>query len=150
MAGLPTQDVSSRLTAALVGQIAGALCALALGTHRRSSLQVVASGVAICAGIGALLMLGPQGIAGWTLMIGFGLAWMIGTPTLSGLLLEADPARRSLPYAASAQLAGAAILPTLVGEVMAARGIDAVLATSCVLVALLLAAVVALALRQRR
>lgn len=151
VAGLPAQDVSARLTAALVGQIAGALCAVALGTHRRSSVQVVASGVAICGAIGALLMTGPQGLAGWTLMIDFGLAWMIGTPALSGLLLEVDPARRSLPYGASAQLAGAAILPTAVGEVMAARGLDAVLATSCVLVAMALLGVgLALGLRERR
>lgn len=140
-AGVPADGVSARLTAALAGQIAGTLGAVALGTHRRSSLQVLASGTAMTLATALLLQHGPQGVVGWALMIGFGLAWMIGTPALSGLLLEVDPARRSLPYGASAQLVGAAIVPTAVGEIIAARGTDMVLAASAGLVALSLLAV---------
>lgn len=139
-AGMPHEAVSSRLTAALAGQIVGALCAVALGTHRRSSLQVFFSGTAMITAVSLLLLTGPQGVGGWVLMIGFGLAWMIGTPALSGLLLEVDPARRSLPYGASAQLAGAAIIPTVAGELLAERGMTAILAISaCLLVVSLIA-----------
>ena len=44
------------------------------------------------------------------------------TPALTGFLLEADPTRRSLPFAASAQLMGAAILPTVAGMMIETPG----------------------------
>lgn len=135
-AGMPPTSASALLTAALGGQIAGTLLAVALGTHRYSAWQVAGSGLAMIAAIGALLAAGPAGIAGWALLIGFGFAWMVGTPALSGLLLACDPERLSLPYAASAQLLGAALVPTLVGESMTESGLNLVLGTFSGLAAL--------------
>lgn len=149
-AGMAAQDVSPRLTASLAGQIAGTLCAVAIGMRGRSSVQVIASGAAMIAAVLVLLARGPAGLEGWALMIAFGWAWMVGTPALAGLLLECDPARRSLPYGASAQLLGAAVLPTLVGELLAAKGLDRVLATSAGLAGLaMLLVVVALLARPK-
>lgn len=150
-AGLAADGVAARLTASMAGQMAGALVAIALGTRRHSSRQVMAAGLFLIAALALLLLRGPAGAAGWALIVGFGLAWMIGTPALSGLLLELDPGRRSLPYAASAQLLGAAVVPTLTGELLAARGLDLVLACSAVLFAAAIAAILGgLALRRIR
>lgn len=52
---------------------------------------------------------------------------MIAPPALAGFPLEADASRRSPPFAASAQLAGAALLPTLAGETLATYGLDLLL-----------------------
>lgn len=128
-AGLPAEKTSGLLTAALAGQVAGTLIAILLGTHSRSGAQVMLSGFGMFAAVIALLTFGPHGLQGWILLISFGFTWMIGTPALSGLLLACDPERRSLPYAASAQLLGAATVPTLVGEIFAEKGIDIALST---------------------
>ena len=143
VAGMAAQDVSPRLTAALGGQMIGALCAVALGMSRRSSLQVMASGAVMILAVVLLLERGPEGLAGWLLMTGFGFAWMVGTPALSGLLLELDPGRKSLPYGASAQLLGAAIVPTVTGELLAASGLGYVLAAACAIAGLALLTVLA-------
>lgn len=134
-AGISPDAVSPLVTASLAGQMAGALGAVALGTHGRSGLQVVVCGLLMIAAVVLLLLAGPGGWAGWVLLIGFGFAWMIGTPALSGLVLQSDPLRSSLPYAASAQLLGAALFPTLVGELLAPEGIWLVLATCAALTA---------------
>lgn len=134
-AGIASEAVSPLVTASLAGQMAGALGAVVLGTHGRSGLQVVVCGLLMIAAVVLLLLAGPGGWAGWVLLIGFGFAWMIGTPALSGLVLQSDPLRSSLPYAASAQLLGAALIPTLVGELLAPEGIWLVLATCAALTA---------------
>ncbi|MDF8334653.1 hypothetical protein [Novosphingobium cyanobacteriorum] len=150
-AGLAGDGVAARLTASMAGQMIGAVIAIALGTRRHSSRQVMAAGLFLIAALVLLLLRGPDGVAGWALIAGFGVAWMIGTPALSGLLLELDPTRRSLPYAASAQLLGAAVVPTLTGELLAAHGLDLVLACSAVLFAAAITTVLGgMALRQTR
>lgn len=128
--GMAANDVSSRLTVSLAGQMLGALCAVVLGMRGRSSVQVVASGSAMIIIVALLLVRGGNDFLGWLLLAGFGFAWMVGTPALSGLLLELDPARSSLPYGASAQLLGAALVPTLAGELLANQGLSLVLAAS--------------------
>jgi len=140
-AGMAAQNVAPRLTAALGGQILGALCAIALGMSRRSSLQVLASGAVMILAVLLLLANGPEGLGGWVFLIGFGFAWMVGTPALSGLLLELDPGRKSLPFGASAQLLGAAIVPTVTGELLASSGLGYVLAASCAIAGLALVTV---------
>ena len=143
--GIPASSVSSRLTISLAGQILGSLCAVAMGMRIRSSRQVMASGAAMIAFVLLLQTFGPSGELGWMLLAGFGLAWMVATPALAGLLLELDPDRLSLPYGAAAQLLGAATIPTLVGEVMAASGPEHVLVgcatiAACALLVVLLGA----------
>ncbi|ABD24701.1 hypothetical protein Saro_0253 [Novosphingobium aromaticivorans DSM 12444] len=148
--GIPPRSVSPRLTAALAGQIAGALFAVMLGMRSRGSMQVAVSGAIMIATVLLLLSQGPGGATGWALMIAFGFAWMSGTPALSGFLIECDPSRRSLPFSASAQLLGAAIVPTAVGELLAPHGLGLVLAASASLAALAIVMVgPALATRRR-
>lgn len=135
-AGLSDDVVANRLTASLAGQIVGALCAIAIGTHRHSGLQVFLSGIVMVAVVALLLCTGPAGLSGLALLVGFGIAWMIGTPALSGLVLECDAGRRSLSYAAPAQLLGAALIPSFVGELLAPKGLEQVLAACAAIVAL--------------
>ena len=127
------EETALLLSVALAGQIVGALTAMALGMRWRASLQVAASGGAMMAIIVLLLASQPSSMYGWALIFGFGFVWMFGTPALSGLLLQMDPGRGSLPYAASAQLLGAALIPTFAGELFARHGADKILLSSAVL-----------------
>lgn len=139
-AGIAERATASMLTVALAGQIVGALIAVALGMRWRSDVQVAVSGGAMIMIVMVLLASDPASASGWALLFGFGLVWMLGTPALSGLLLALDPSRKALPFAASAQLLGAALIPTLTGELLAAEGMDRVLqgGTAITAVALIL------------
>jgi len=133
--GMQQETVTPMVTASLAGQMVGALVAVVIGTHSRSDLQVIASGAVMTAAVFMLILLGPEGLTGWLLLIGFGFAWMVGTPALSGLVLKSDPQRKSLPYTASAQLLGAAVIPTVLGELLSHHGLSMVLAASAGLIA---------------
>lgn len=148
--GIAEAETAPMLTVALLGQIIGALVAVGLGMRWRSSVQVAASGAAMMAIVVLLLANNPAASTGWALLFGFGFVWMVGTPALSGLLLELDPGRQSLPFAASAQLLGAALIPTVTGELLASQGMDRVLLGAVAIMAAGLALVaLGLAIRRR-
>lgn len=126
--GIPAAQVTPMLTASMVGQMVGALIAIALGERGHSGARVIAMAAVLLGIVGWLLLRGADGAAGWVLVVGYGVVWMIATPALTGFLLEADPTRRSLPFSASAQLLGAAIIPTLAGIAFAEQGLDTVIA----------------------
>jgi hypothetical protein len=148
--GIPAARITPMLTASMVGQIVGALVAIAIGERGHSGARVIASAVVLLGIVGALLLRGADGSAGWALIVGYGFVWMVATPALTGFLLEADPTRRSLPFSASAQLLGAAILPTVVGVLFAEQGLDTVvLASAAAVVASLALILAALAARPR-
>lgn len=125
--GIAPERIAPMLTASMVGQMAGALVAIAVGERGHAGAKAVGTGLALVLIVGLLFLRGADGAAGWCLVVGYGFVWMVLTPALTGFLLEADPTRRSLPFAASAQLMGAAILPTAAGMMIEAQGIDTVL-----------------------
>ena len=125
--GIPAARVAPMLTASMVGQMAGALTAMAIGERGQAGVRAGTCGLALVAIVALLFLRGADGAAGWSLIVGYGFVWMVLTPALTGFLLEADPTRSSLPFAASAQLMGAAILPTAAGLLIDAKGLDTVL-----------------------
>ncbi|KUR71964.1 hypothetical protein AQZ52_07930 [Novosphingobium fuchskuhlense] len=125
--GIAPERIAPMLTASMVGQMAGALVAITIGERGHAGARAGATGVALIAIVALLLLRGAEGLAGWSLVVGYGFVWMVLTPALTGFLLEADPTRRSLPFAASAQLMGAATLPTVAGWLIGLAGIDTVL-----------------------
>ncbi len=146
--GVPAERITPMLTASMVGQMGGALIAIALGERGHSGARVIAMAAVLLGIIGWLLLRGADGALGWALVVGYGVVWMIATPALTGFLLEADPTRRSLPFGASAQLLGAAIVPTAAGIAFADSGLDTVvLACAGGLVASLVLVLAALAAR---
>ncbi|MFM9937396.1 MAG: hypothetical protein ACKVOL_14515 [Novosphingobium sp.] len=148
--GIPAERITPMLTASMVGQMIGTLTAIAIGERGHSGTRVIAMAVLLLGIVAALLLRGADGAAGWALVVGYGFVWMVVSPALTGFLLEADPTRRSLPFGASAQLLGAAIVPTTVGVLFAAQGLDTViLASAMALVASLALILAAFAARQR-
>jgi hypothetical protein len=148
--GVPAERIPAMLTASMVGQMGGALIAIALGERGHSGGRVIAMAAVLLGIVAALLLRGADGLPGWALVIGYGVVWMIATPALTGFLLEADPTRRSLPFSASAQLLGAAIVPTAAGIAFADSGLDSVvLACAGAVIASALLILAALAARPR-
>ena len=129
--GVVPEAVAPLLSAALIGQMAGALAGVFLGDRGRSGTRVFAMGLVMLGLIAVLLLRGPAGPPGWALVVSYGFCGMVAAPALTGFLVEADPSSRSLPYNASAQLMGAAIMPTLAGELFAAQGLDRVILFAC-------------------
>lgn len=148
--GIPDRQVAPMLTASMVGQMFGALIAIALGERGHSGGRVIVTAAVLLGIVGALLLRGAGGGLGWGLIIGYGVVWMVATPALTGFLLEADATRRSLPFSASAQLLGAAVVPTVVGILFADSGLDTVLiAFAGALIGSLMLILLALTTRQR-
>lgn len=148
--GIAPERIAPMLTASMVGQMVGALIAVAVGERGHAGLKAVVTGLALILIVALLFLRGADGTVGWGLVVGYGFVWMVLTPALTGFLLEADPTRRSLPFAASAQLMGAAILPTAAGMLIDTRGIDTVLiACSAAVILGLLLIGAALGLRPR-
>lgn len=152
--GIPAARVAPMLTASMVGQMAGALVAIAIGERGHAGARAGFTGLGLILIVALLFRHGAEGAAGWSLVVGYGFVWMVLTPALTGFLLEADPTRRSLPFSASAQLMGAAILPTAAGLLIEMPkeygGIDTVLIACSAAVILGLAMLVAaLGLRPR-
>ena len=146
--GVPADRITPMLTASMIGQMVGSLVAVALGERGHSGGRVIAMAAVLLGIVGWLLLRGADGPLGWALIVGYGVVWMIATPALTGFLLEADPTRRSLPFSASAQLLGAAIVPTVAGMAFAESGLDTVLvACAGALVASLVLILTALAAR---
>jgi len=125
--GIAPERVAPMLTASMVGQMAGALVAISIGERGHAGQRAVATGLGLIFIVALLFLRGAEGLVGWSLVVGYGFVWMVLTPALTGFLLEADPTRRSLPYAATAQLLGAAILPTAAGMLIELKGLDTVL-----------------------
>jgi hypothetical protein len=131
--GLAANRVAPLLSAALFGQMAGAALAMILNAGGRSSDRAIVAGVVLLLAIGGLLGRGPEGSSGTMLAMLFGAAWMFATPAFTGFLVEIDPTRASLPYAASAQLLGAAVIPALSGQMLATQSLDGVICGMAVL-----------------
>lgn len=152
--GIAPERVAPMLTASMVGQMAGALVAISIGERGHAGLRAIVTGLGLMFIVALLFLRGAEGLVGWGLVVSYGFVWMVVTPALTGFLLEADPTRRSLPYAATAQLLGAAILPTAAGMLIELPkeygGLDTVLIACAAAVILGLAMIgVALALRPR-
>lgn len=141
--GIPAAAVPPMLTASMVGQMVGAVIAIGIGDRGRSGLRVIGMAMLLLGVVGWLLLAGAGGPLGWGLIVGFGVIWMIATPALTGFVLEADPTRRSLPFAASAQLLGAAVVPTLAGLLIAGSGIDTALIACAIALAISLVLILA-------
>ena len=128
--GFDAGQVARFLSACMLGQMSGALIAMLIGERGNSGHRVLTM-----SGLMLIIVYGLYASARHVdsilyLVIAFGMVWMIATPALTGLVRDLDPSRRSLPHVAGAQLAGAAIIPTLTGELFAGRGLDLVIAVS--------------------
>jgi MFS transporter, DHA1 family, inner membrane transport protein len=128
MRGLSAADVAPRLTASLFGQMAGAAFAMLLPHLGRNIDRALIAGSVTMICIATLLWNGPFGTLGWVLAVLTGATWLIATPALVGALAELDPSRASLPFASTAQLLGAAVLPSIAGGLFGGAGLDSVLA----------------------
>lgn len=151
--GVAPAAVNSMLTLSMVGQIFGALTAMWIGERGHSGTRVVLLAILMMVIVGLLYLQKDLAVYGRLLVIGYGFIWMVATPALSGFMVDADPTRRSLPFAPAAQLGGAALLPTISGELFAARGLDLVLlvcSVALVLSLLLLVAALAAGRHERR
>ncbi len=127
MRGLSAADVAPRLTASLFGQMAGAAFAMLLPHLGRNIDRALIAGSVTMVSIATLLWIGPSGAPGWVLAVLTGASWLIATPALVGALAELDPTRASLPFASTAQLMGAALLPSIAGALFGGTGLDAVM-----------------------
>ena len=132
--GIDADQVAGFLSACMLGQMAGALTAMWIGERGHSGRRILTMSGLMLLIVYGLYVSGDDAELLFYLVIAFGLVWMITTPALTGLALDVDPSRRSLPYVAGAQLAGAAIIPTLTGEIFASHGLDLVIAVSGVTV----------------
>ena len=125
--GSNSERAAHMLTICLAGQVVGALLAAGFGSRGRYGRRIVVMSSLVLASVFGLLVTDASGYSGWALIIVFGVSWLIVLPAITGFLEEVDPARGSVPYAAAAQLAGAALFPTLLGYTFAGRNLDHVL-----------------------
>ena len=121
--GLSAAQATSNLAASLAGQMIGALAATLIGDGRRARSRFTILTVALL-GVIAAWLARPDAVF---LALAFGLVWQAATPALASVLVEIDPRRRALPFAAAAQLGGIAIIPTIVGFVYGAGDLDTLL-----------------------
>lgn len=124
--GIQDGQIADMLTACLVGQMAGALLAAKIGDSGSHGRRIVCGSAVLMAVVAGLIQLGPAGTLGWILLIAFGATWLLVTPAITAFLEVADPSRNSIPFAAAAQLIGAAIIPTLIGQTYAASDMNMV------------------------
>lgn len=111
------------LSIALLGQILGSVVGALMADGRWAWLRLLLAMFAY-AGIIAVLMVWPGSVP---FALIFGIIYMLAAPALSSLLHAIDPGHGSVPYAATAQLAGVSIIPTLAGETLAAHSLTNVL-----------------------
>jgi hypothetical protein len=130
--GVSATRSTTVLAASLAGQMLGALIATIWGDGRCAWLRLSAMIVLlVTATIG--WMASPDSLV---LAFVFGLIWQAGTPALASVLVELDPSRRALPFAAAAQLAGIALLPAAFGLVLGEGRLDRLVAAFMVPIAL--------------
>jgi hypothetical protein len=118
--GLTATQATGALAASLAGQSIGAFIGMIIGDGRRAWVRLSAL-IIILLGIVGAWIARPDLVA---LAFVFGLAWQLVTPALASVLVELDPRRRALPFAAAAQLAGIAALPTILGYAYGGGSLD--------------------------
>jgi MFS transporter, DHA1 family, inner membrane transport protein len=111
------------LSIALLGQTIGAAVGAAIADGRWAWLRLFVLIIALASAV-AFWMSSPATAA---LALAFGVIFTLAAPAFSTLLHQLDPEHRSVPYAATAQLAGISIVPTIAGETLAAQGLSLVL-----------------------
>lgn len=111
------------LSIALLGQTIGAAAGAAIADGRWAWLRLFVLILALAAVVAAW-MGSPVSVA---LALAFGVIFMLAAPAFSTLLHQLDPEHRSVPYAATAQLAGISIVPTVAGETLATQGLSLVI-----------------------
>ena len=124
--------ISKTLSLSLAGQIAGALLACLPRRSGRDGKRFIAVTLMILASTFVWLQ-HPSSLAAPVM---FGFFWMYATPLISGILSDADPDRKALPFAPSVQLAGAAFIPTATGYFLAEQSVELVLIFGCLTIGL--------------
>lgn len=118
--GIATAAGAMVLTINLAGQALGSLVSMLVPEGRHDWARAVA--------MTALFVLSSVAwlISPGMLIFGFcyGLFWMSGAPALASVLAAVDPGRKAVPFAAAAQLAGIALIPTIFGVALGARSLD--------------------------
>lgn len=121
--GVPQPQALHMLSIALLGQTIGAAAGAMLADGRWAWLRLFVLILAL-AGSVAGWMASPASLM---LALAFGVIFTLAAPAFSTLLHQIDPDRRAVPYAATAQLAGISIMPTIAGETLAAQGLSLVI-----------------------
>lgn len=103
------------LSIGLLGQIVGSAVGAAIADGKFAWLRLL---IVVLALVGVIMAWMEAPSSTW-LAFGFGLAFMLGAPAFTSLLHALDPARGSVPYGATAQLSGLAVIPTIAGETLA-------------------------------
>lgn len=134
--GVSARSATQLLTIGLAGQMLGAVKATIIGDGRRAWLRVLALAMLLVVVLGIWLNHPESAV----LSFAFGFFWMATVPALSSVLIELDQQRRAVPFAAAAQLAGVAIVPTILGAAFGNGNLDrivvggmCVIAASCAL-----------------
>jgi len=118
--GIATAAGAMVLTVNLAGQALGSLVSMLLPESRHDWTRALAMTTLFVLGSVAWLASPGSPVFGFC----YGLFWMSGAPALASVLAAIDPGRRAVPFAAAAQLAGIALIPTIFGIALAARGLD--------------------------
>lgn len=118
--GVHQAEAAELLSVALLGQIIGAAGGAVIADGRLSWLRLLVLMAALAGTVG--LWLDAPGST--LLAFGFGILFTLGAPAFTSILSLLDPEHRSVPYAATAQLGGIAVIPTIVGETLAAHDLN--------------------------
>lgn len=134
--GIERVDSTSLITISLLGQILGAVAGSLIADGKWGWLRLIVLLCALMSAVVAWLAWPSSAVVSF----GYGVAYAMVAPAFPPLLARLDPVGRAVPYSATAQLVGLAILPTLAGEFLAQLGLDLVLVgfLSCMLGSLVL------------
>lgn len=121
--GIAQPLVLHMLSIALLGQTIGAAIGAAMADGRWAWLRLFFLILALASAVAAWLI-SPATVP---FALAFGVIFMLAAPAFSTLLHQLDPEHRSVPYAATAQLAGISIVPTIAGETLASQGLSLVI-----------------------
>lgn len=128
----------------LVAQVVGALAAARIGERLPSRVTIAACALAGAGLVGLFHLARADQAAILAVSAAFGFVWLFTLPFFAGWLVEIDPARQAVLYLTAFQLGGAALLPSVAGELVGLGSIDVILPFSGA-VFVVLAAVAALA-----
>ena len=130
------------LTVSLAGQMLGSLVSVFVPDGRRDWFRMIAMTTLFVGS--SLAWLFDPGAA--LFAFGYGVFWMGGGPALASVLASVDQDRLAVPYGAAVQIAGVALIPTLVGAMFGEHQLFRLAMTCVALVAssgVIVAAIVA-------
>ncbi len=129
--GLTAAAATELLGLCLAGQAAGALLAIVLADRQGAALRFTML-LAAQAAIALCWLASPSSVVA---AVGFGVAWMSVAPTFARLILDLDPSRRAVALVAPAQLAGIALVPSMLGLWLGEGALDRLMGVFAIMLA---------------